>query len=142
MATEPTALPGMPDAPPDYAPFTWPTDERQVTADRLAQYLTASAMHDLHTYRDAITRANKNDPDGLAIYMNHTNALLARFAEITLLRTYQTTNPAAAEEVALDIWNAFEDGSTIHELLWDWAVEYGLPFDKKTGEVLLDADAA
>jgi uncharacterized protein (DUF1330 family) len=135
-------LPGMPGAPPAYEQFTWPTDERQVTAERLAQCLTASAMHSRHRHRDAIARVGKDDPDGTAIYLNHTDAWVAKFGLVYLLRTYMTTNPEAAEEIAKKVWSACEDGETIHELMWDWAVGYGIPLDEKTGEVLLEATNA
>lgn len=149
MAAEPTPIPGMPDAPPPYQPFTYPRHEAYVTADRLARYLTVAGMEHAKHHLDEIAGDREfdlTDTDQTRAQLEalHSIAVTQTFAVTDLLRELQQhVPPRIADQIAKNVWGAWEDGGVIHELFYEWAVEYGIPLDEKTGEVLLgESDAA
>jgi hypothetical protein len=102
----------------------YPLNEEQATADTIAKHLTSGLRY---RTRDTWTLIDRDDKDGRAIYMNHAAALVAEWAIVYALREFAKVDQQVADSIARDIWNAWEDGGSVHELAWDWAREYGLP---------------
>jgi hypothetical protein len=116
-------------ATPETNPNEYPADAEDVTADRLARYLVQSANYWRKTRQPLVGKLATGSDQDMMIYLAETSAMIAEFATAYLLRYladgYDGVPPSLANELALQLWNAWEDGGTVHELLWEWATEYG-----------------
>jgi hypothetical protein len=94
----------------------YPTSVDDVTADKLARHLAVGAQRDLRATMDAsdVTR------DAMA-------RLVYGWGVTFLLRELQErAGVTVADAVAQDLWEAWEDGSSLGEFLWEWLTEYGI----------------
>lgn len=119
-----------------FAPY--PTSEDDVTADRLARHMavagfTASAQVFPTVYaRDAAEgpgRANKDTAEAKAAQEIHHLTLLNtinEYAIVHLLRALIEHAPDKADEVAKDLWGAWDDGGAVGEELGEWLTGYGI----------------
>lgn len=102
----------------------YPKSEEQATSDAIAKHLTRALQY---RTRETWNLTGRDDADGLRIHAEHAAALVSEWALIYALREFAKVDQQVADSIARDIWNAWEDGSTVHEIAWDWAREYGLP---------------
>lgn len=102
----------------------YPKNEEQATADAIAKHLTVGLQHQT---RETWNLVGRRDADGLRIHGLHSAAMVADWALVHVLREFAKVDKQAADAVAREVWEGWEDGSTIHEVSWDWAREYGLP---------------
>jgi hypothetical protein len=102
------------DATSQLAP--WPTSAEDVTADKLARHLAVGAQRTLRTTMDA--------PD---VNRDAMARLVYGWGVTFLLRELQERSGVTiADAVAQDLWEAWEDGSSLGEFLWEWLTEYGI----------------
>lgn len=108
-------------------PAPYPHSEAQATADALARVITEYTLARCAAMWDAMKRRSKDDPDGVAIDALNTASLLHGYSLVAVLRKFHDVDPEAADDAARDLWSAWEDGGTVHELTADWANQYGIP---------------
>jgi hypothetical protein len=116
--------PDDPDAPKGEGPGPYPRTEAQATAEAVARHITRQLQR---RARDAWTLIKRDDPDGRRIYREHTCALVAEWALVSVLHELTKVDPMAADHAARTVWLGWESGDTTHEQVYDWAREYGLP---------------
>ena len=108
-------------------PAPYPHSEAQATADALARVIAEYTLARCAAMWDSMKRRDKGDPDGTAIDALNTAALLHGYGLVTVLRKFHDADPQAADDAARDLWSAWEDGGTVHEMTADYANEYGIP---------------
>lgn len=98
------------------------TSEEQATAETLARYLLVIAKrHELRS--EGIISA---DPEVRQRALTHSTHFVQVWSAAALLRLMADHDPEAADKAAVWLWDAWEDGGTMHELLWAWLTEYGI----------------
>jgi hypothetical protein len=108
----------IPNGPNDY-----PWHSVDVTADRIARHLTAVAnRHDAEG--QALLDADPHSTEG-KLYRAVTAAYVNEFTVVYLLRHVARRDVRLADELARAVWECWNDGGTMHELLWEWARDYG-----------------
>lgn len=95
----------------------YPREEKDVTADALARHLAAAAQ---------AAHARAMDPSMDEPTIAATYRMVDLFGLVRLLRALIEHAPAEADAVALDLWGAWEDGSSLAEWLYEWLTEYGI----------------
>lgn len=117
--------------PKGEGPAPRPRSEAQATADALARYLVSVAQE-----RCALTwkLIKRTDQDGLAIYAHNTGALCAEFGVVSVLREFARVDQVAADAAARAVWSSWDAGESVHELIGEWADEYGIPQPPTTDE--------
>ncbi len=96
-------------------PARYPTNSEDVTADRLARHMTVEAQHNF-----LITNATEFNRAAMAGFVYGWGVAF-------LLRKLQEhASPEVADEVARDLWAAWDDGSSLGEFTWEWLTEYGI----------------
>jgi hypothetical protein len=108
-------------------PAPYPHSEAQATADALARVIAEYTLARCAAMWDSMTRRNKDDADGTAIDALNTAALLHGYGLVSVLRKFHDADPQAADDAARDLWSAWEDGGTVHEMTADYANQYGIP---------------
>lgn len=108
-------------------PAPYPHSEAQATADALARVIAEYTLARCAAMWDSMKRRSKDDADGTAIDALNTAALLHGYGLVTVLRKFHDADPQAADDAARDLWSAWEDGGTVHEMTADYANEYGIP---------------
>jgi hypothetical protein len=104
----------MTDAKTNLAPY--PTSVEDVTAEKLARHMTVQAQRNFRATMDAA----ELDRNAMA-------RLVFEWGVTFLLRELQERAGATvADAVAQDLWEAWEDGSSLGEFLWEWLTEYGI----------------
>jgi len=96
----------------------YPAAADQVNADNLARHLTAAAF----ARQPRLFRPEQTAALNQAI----ASAYVAEYAVAALLRALTAVAPEAADQAARDVWDAWEDGGTCGEQLWEWLTEYGI----------------
>ena len=114
----------------DIAPL--PKTEEDVTAERIARHLTAQAFltgdSTFKAGREAL--APGAEPEKLRAYVNAITRLTDQFSTVFLLRALSEHAPDKVEEVALRLWECWQDGGVMPELLYDWLEAYGVDPDE------------
>lgn len=113
-----------PDTPKGEGIAPYPRTAAQATAGNVARHITRALQHRCQKTWDLLKR---KDDDGNAIYFHHASAMVAEWGLVTALRALSEFDPTLADGVAREIWYGWEDGSTTHEQVYEWAREYGLP---------------
>jgi hypothetical protein len=94
----------------------YPIDAEDVTADGLAKHLAVSAQRRF--------RANMDAPD---LDRTALNLFVKEWAVIYLLREMEErAGVKVADDVARALWESWNDGSHLGEMLWEWLTEYGI----------------
>lgn len=119
----------QPQADPENDPKSseiapYPRTEAQATADALARHLTRSLQYKC---RETWTLIKRRDHDGRQLYLYGTVAKVTEWALVTALRSLAKHDQQLADGIARDVWQGWEDGSTIDENVYEWASEYGIP---------------
>lgn len=97
-------------------PAPYPTSSGEVTAENLARHLTVQAQRT----NGQIMTASGIDRDAMARFVYE-------FGCAHLLReALAHLGPVDADEIARALWEAWDDGGTPGELLWEWLTEYGI----------------
>jgi hypothetical protein len=114
-----------------YEPTTWPTKERDVTAQRMLTYSIA------HSYRQleamiAPAEAMSGDETKRRLYLTQISSMQGWYHTAQALRTFMKVAPQEAERYAKDIWLAAEAGDSYGEFLWEWAIENDVPVPTDT----------
>ena len=109
----------------------YPTREQDVTADALARVMAVTGQGDnARIFPTMYARDNaEGTPEFVAMDLIHAMTMAGAVQSYTivhLLRTLQEIAPDKADEVAKDVWNAWEDGGAIGEWLYEWLTEYGI----------------
>lgn len=126
----------------EFAPY--PRTEDTVTADKLARSMAVAAQV-AYTLVDA-TMGDRDAAEGpggvhadtpLAKALGKvarltTSNTVERYGIVRLLRALIEHAPEHADEVARDLWQAWNDGSTLGEETWEWLAEYGIDADAVT----------
>lgn len=108
----------------------YPETAEQATAKALILHLLVAAKrHEVHS--QGITSA---DPEVRRNAIMHTGLFVQLWSQAALLRLMIDRDPEAADKAAVWLWDAWEDGGTMHELLWEWLTEYGIDPDAITPE--------
>lgn len=117
------ALPGMPWAPPPYVDGESLNYVEHVTADRLCRLLVEHANRWIVEGNGPTMASlkNKDDPE-TKLYFAAQGTVLYSFALVRMLRSLP---PLLADQMARDVWECWDDGGTVYELLWEWAEGYG-----------------
>jgi hypothetical protein len=110
---------------------TYPETPEDVTADSLARYM-AVAGWDAWTRWTATPEADRTST-GRKIRDLTLLAAVDGYAITRLLRALADIAPERADDVARDLWEAWDAGSAIGEELHDWLREYGI--DTNPGQV-------
>jgi len=123
MTLTETPLPDMPAGPAPYVEGRPLYHVEHVTADRLCRLLVEHANRWIREGDGPIMASlkDKSDPQ-TRLYFAAQGTVLYSFGLVRLLRSLP---PKQADELAKDIWECWDDGGTVHELLWEWADEYG-----------------
>lgn len=110
----------MPESLHDLAP--WPQTRAEATADAVAKALTVSAwarqarIHDMSEADDA--------------YRAQVGILVNEYGVIWLLKFLRDFHKDVADDAAVEVWAEWEDGSSIHEWLWEWLTEWKIDPDE------------
>ena len=137
-----TEGPTMPiPAPGGYTATTAPYPERKedATADTLIRYLTAGIIQRHTLNRDLQQRAFEpgsatvRDPHALAAWAHSLTAISTQWALTRALRTAKAADPAAADQLARDLWAGWEQGPGTGEA-WEWAAEAGIDAERIEAE--------
>jgi hypothetical protein len=113
----------------DFAPY--PTYDRdaekvvpEVTADNLARNMAVFAQSQI-TAVDLLSVDHTEE--GKRQYRDRVSILMQTFGVAFLLRALgEETSQGMADEVAGNLWECWQDGVSVHELLWEWLTEYGI----------------
>ncbi|MFI6594913.1 hypothetical protein ACIBHX_01625 [Nonomuraea sp. NPDC050536] len=104
----------------EIAPY--PKREEDVTAAVMAKHHTAFALMHQSMLIDGHIKTDDRDR-----YRTSVSHVVAYYGIAHLLREIQgRAGREAADAVARDLWLAWEDGGSIGEWLWEWAVGYGI----------------
>lgn len=97
-------------------PAPYPTSAEAVTADKLAASLAVSAQRRLRATMDAA-----------GLDKTAMNLLVKEWGVIYLLRELEErAGMKVADDVARELWESWNDGSHLGEMLWEWLTEYGI----------------
>ncbi len=97
-------------------PAPYPTSSDEVTAENLARHLTVQA----YRTNAQIMTASGIDRNKMARFVYEFGcALLLREASAHL-------GPVDADEIAQQLWDIWDDGSSLGEFLHEWLTEYGI----------------
>ncbi|MBL7487043.1 hypothetical protein I6A62_02915 [Frankia sp. AgW1.1] len=118
-----TPLPGMPTAPPPYADGGPLLYVEHVTADRMCRLLVEGAQRWIDEGKGPTMSSlkDKDDPQ-TRLYFAAQSTVLYSFALVRILRSLPSL---LADQMARDVWECWDDGGTVYELLWEYAEEYG-----------------
>lgn len=115
------------DGDVETGPAPYPRTEAQVTAATLARHLTRGMQYRTAATWKLIGAAKPNNKAGMDLYMGNLHALIAEYGLVYLLREIAKLDQDVADKLARDIWNAWEDGGSVHEFTGEWAAYYELP---------------
>ncbi len=115
------------DAEVDNEPAPYPRTEAQVTADALARHLTRGMQYRTSAVWRMVGSASAENKEGMRRYLDALHALLAEYSTVYLLREVAKLDQGVADKLARDVWNAWEDGGSVHEFAGEWAAYYELP---------------
>lgn len=118
-----------PDADDDKVgsgPAPYPRTEAQATADAIARVIVDYTRRRAAATWDVMNRRTPDDPDGTAIDALNGAAVIHGHGLAAVLRAFHDADPVAADAAARDIWDAWQDGGSVHEWLGVWAQQYGL----------------
>lgn len=94
----------------------YPATVEDVTADGLARHIAVEAQR---SYIKTMESAEL-DRNAMALFIQE-------WTVVRLLRALQEhAGTDVANEVARDIWDAWESGDSLGEFLWEWLTEYGI----------------
>lgn len=97
-------------------PAPYPTSAETVTAEGLARHMAVQAQRS----NMKIMAAADMNRDAMARFVYEwSTTFLLREALAHL-------GPVTADEIARELWEALEDGSSLGEFLWEWLTEYGI----------------
>lgn len=121
----------------EYGPY--PKDESQATASVIYRHLLVAT---LARYRRHLGQMGPDLPqeDAREIQMQSTAALVAEWSLLLTLRLVMQQLPEQADELAVHMWDAWEDGSSFGEWLWEWCDEQGWDLERLCAA--LDAEIA
>lgn len=106
----------------------YPQHEYEVTAGRLIRYYLASTAICEQEAQDAVAQDDGSREGGRQM-ARAAGRFVGAWTSLALLRRVRDLDPAAADDVALSIWRAWEAGDTMHELLWEWKRAEGIDPD-------------
>ncbi len=109
---------------PALGPDEYPIYEEDVTAERIAGHLTKIARLHAAAVTPELLYADPQSTEGY-LYRALTAAFINEFAVVYLLRTIAERDAALGHRLAVELHRLWSDGGTIHELLWEWAYQYG-----------------
>lgn len=119
-------------AEPDRPRWAEPTSVEDATADRMAAHCVNVGNIIADQLAAAVRTMTDGGKESYRRVADLTQGMIGRFAIAYLLREI---HPAGlADELARRLYGALEDGATVHELLWDWAREYGIPQDPSAAD--------
>lgn len=99
-------------------------------ARAVAAYLAVSVQRRWTYTLDILTAGDMDgDMDGDTYWMT-VQAMLAEFAALHLLMRLRETNPELAEEVAVQIREAWDDGAGVGEWVWTHAETLGIDLNE------------
>lgn len=105
----------------EFAPY--PHDEDDVTADSIARTTAVSAF----ARQQLIDEYMHDDtPRGRRLYATEIGTLVNQYGIVFLLRELAEADPERADAAAKRLWNAWEDGASVAEGLWEWVHGYGI----------------
>jgi hypothetical protein len=104
----------------------YPASAGDVTADRMCRYLTVRALWHAKNIESMTGTRAQSAP----VFAAETTAMLTTFALVHMLRQINTVD---ADEFARQVYEAWEDGAHVEEMLHQWAAEYG-QLDEASGE--------
>lgn len=100
----------------------YPTREEDVTADVMASHFAAFAL--MH---QALVLNHLDFDKDHADYMKSVGHAVSYYGLASLLRqVIEHAGAVKADEVAKDLWLAWEDGSSVGEWCWEWLTESGI----------------
>jgi hypothetical protein len=108
----------------DLAPYPRSVDE--ATAETLIRHLAVSAQYRM-TVND--TLVDCRTPDERTRYLDNVGLLIGEHSLAKALRALIEHAPAQADEVAKQVWVAWEDGATIAEDVSAWLTGFGIDPD-------------
>lgn len=100
----------------DLAP--WPQTEAEATADAVAKAVAVSAWaRQVHIHEMGVTDDN---------YHSQIGILVNEYGVVWLLKFLGDFHKDVADDAAREVWAEWEDGSGIHEWLWEWLTGWGI----------------
>jgi hypothetical protein len=97
-------------------PAPYPTSAADVTAEGLARHLAVQAQR---TNAQIMTASGLNR-DAMARFVYEWGVTFL------LREALAHLGPVAADDIARDLWEAWQDGGSPGEFLWEWLTEYGI----------------
>lgn len=94
----------------------YPARVEDVTADKLAAHIAVAAQRQFRTNMEA----PELDRTAMSLFVQ-------QWGVIFLLRELQErAGTGIADAVAQDLWESWNDGSHLGEMVWEWLTEYGI----------------
>lgn len=116
-----------------FAPYPNPETGPEVNAENLYRHMLAAAQIRFLSKERACDRyfADRQNADRREVYLSETNAMIAEWTSLQLLRVAMGKDPHLADPDALAeaLWTAYDSGDYFGELLWTWVKEAGLDPD-------------
>jgi len=104
----------------DVAPY--PRELEQATVTALIRHLLLSAEEISRKARESIPPPGESLLDSVMLSGLFVNTWSTMF----LLRVIRAELPGQADDVARQLWDLWEDGGTMHELIWDYKQQEGI----------------
>ncbi len=119
----------------------WPETEEAATADALITHGARLAMSwsaekgPLSRRAFSLAKDDPERPTALRKYLDAVSAMIAEAQVVAALVAVQKVSREQADELARHLWLITEDGGLVHELMFDYLDERGIPSEEVWNDV-------